>query len=220
MVNMEFAQLFRSAGDILVQNQVNLNCTDTVNGNHGDHMVEIFQSVVQVAQEHPGMELAEAMEVAGLALAQLVNNGSAQVYSRGLTSFAFQFRKYDISMLELISYVRRTLSEKEDSTVEEKPGSRGVILKALVAGLAGWQAREKNPMATDATLDLGYLFDLGLAYLHAKQHSGNKLEALVETVVSASPLGNVAHRLQSGKLAVKALLQAMSAPPASPQSTG
>jgi hypothetical protein len=49
-----------------------------------------------------------------------------------------------------------------------------------------------------AVLDLGYLFGVGMAYLHAKQKGGDRLEVLSKARVSASPLGSAPHRHLSG----------------------
>jgi hypothetical protein len=58
---------------------------DTINGNHGDHMVEIFQAAVEAARQ-TGKGLAEAMQNASLALRELTGNGSACLYAQAWSS--------------------------------------------------------------------------------------------------------------------------------------
>jgi hypothetical protein len=53
------------------------------------------------------------------------------------------------------------------------------------------------------------MFDLGIAYLKAKQRNPDRLEALAEAAIAVCPLSQVPHRARSGKLAILALLQAL-----------
>jgi hypothetical protein len=85
----------------------------------------------------------------------------------------------------------------------------GNTLKALVAGLAAWNAVEAGQPVSDRPLDMGYLFDLGIAYAQAKIRNPERIDALADAAASASPLAKVPHRLESGRLAIAALLRAM-----------
>jgi hypothetical protein len=48
-----------------------------------------------------------------------------------------------------------------------------------------------------------------MAYLQAKSRGGSRTEILADAAVSVSPLRDVPHRTQSGKIAVQSLLEAM-----------
>jgi hypothetical protein len=205
------ATLFEAALATLRQNQEALNQADPFNGNHGDHMVEIFETAVQAARQSDPSNLALAMEQASLMLTGLEDNGSARLYARGLKQFASQFRQHEVTLNDLLAYGQNLLREK-DKTGERAAGSSadsGAILKALASGLAGWSRAENEPARG---LDLGILFELGMAYLQAKQRGGTKTEILAEAASSASPLGAIPHRHQSGKLAIGAILKGMQSP--------
>jgi hypothetical protein len=205
------APLFQAVGEVLRQSQTALNQADSLNGNHGDHMVEIFQIAARAAQEQQAAGLAKAMAYAAGLLEEQADNGSARVYARGLRQLAEQLQRYDISLDELVAYVQKVLREEKDSGQTAEPGlvRSGEILKALLAGLAGWGQVEEGQTPSERPLDMGALFGLGMAYWQAKQRGGERAAVLADAAASVSPLSKVPHRYESGKLAIQALLQAM-----------
>jgi hypothetical protein len=212
----DLAGLFQTVSERLAQQRDALNQADAANQDHGDHMVAVFQAAARAAAEK-GSDLAGSMDYAAELLQRMPDNGSAQVYARGLSQLAEQFRQRQISLNELMAYVRSVLSKKgTPETAPEAGGAHrsGELLKALLAGLAGWERAEAAQSGGPSDeagkgLDMGYLFGMGMSYLQAKQKGGDRLDILVETVVSASPLSSVPYRGESGRIALKALLQAM-----------
>jgi len=205
------APLFQAVGEALSQSQSALNQADPLNGNHGDHMVEIFQIATQAAQEKQTASPAEAMAYAADLLEALTGNGSAMVYAHGLREVAEQLRRYDISLDELVGYVQKALGEEKTSAQTAVPGlaRSGDILKALLAGLASWGQVEEGRTPSGNLLDMGTLFEFGMAYWQARQRGGERAAVLADAAASVSPLSKVPHRYQSGKMAIQALLQAM-----------
>ena len=177
-------------------------------------MVEIFQVAVQAAQQQEQPDLAAAMQHASQMLDQLPENGSARIYARGLSQFAQQFRKYEVTLSDLLAYVQNLLGEdkEKDASTAKASLPSGAVLKALVSGLASWSQNESAQAQEARPLDMGALFELGMAYLQARQRGGTKAEILSDAAAAASPLGATPHRSRSGKLAIRALLQAMYAP--------
>ncbi len=206
----DLSVLFQAALDCLIEQRQVLNQVDEFNNNHGDHMVEIFQAAVAAARQEDQTDLAEAMENASLALRGLAGNGSASVYARGLEQFARQFRQHSITLDDLLFYGQNLLRE-ENNREQAAPGSvpSGTVLKALASGLTGWSQSESEKAGKAHSLSLGALFELGMAYLQARGRGGSKVEILADAAASASPLGALPHRYQSGKLAIQSLLQAM-----------
>ena len=222
---LNLPQMFRETTAALILHQFDLNEADPANRNHGDHMVEIFQTATEAATAKMDARLDEAMGYAAELLRRLPQNGSAQVYARGLAQLAGQFRQRDLGLDDLAPYVQRTVEKQVRGT--EAPGPEPArsadVLKALLNGLAGWekaetealtpssgQAGQSSPLQdTKSTLDMGYLFGVGMSYLQARQRGGDRFDILVDTVVSASPLARLPHRYLSGKIALRALLEAM-----------
>ena len=210
---------FQAVSQVLASHRTALNQADTWNGNHGDHMVEIFAVVSRIVREQPAGDLAGVLDSASQALALLPLNGSARVYSQGLAAFARQFHGYGISIDDLIGYIRSALGEH--TRLERTAGAKDTVLTAVVAGLKEWKTSQSSlpaepgehvtsagdlPHKSKTRLDLGFLFELGAAYLQAQQHNSDRLSAFAETAVSVCPLGQVPHRRQSGKLVFQTLL--------------
>jgi hypothetical protein len=229
--SIDLSRLFQSVTTELAARQDELNQADPQNGNHGDHMVEIFQAAADAAAQKSGAGLADAMEYAGELLRGQEHNGSAQVYARGLTQLAWQFRRRGIELGDLLPYARSTIQKRTTGVDAPEPADAksGEILKALLNALAGWEKEEANLPApgqaqaapgasgsdsSSSGLDIGYLFGVGMAYLQAKQKGGDPLETLAETVVASSPLAQVPHRALSGRIALRSLLEAMGEGPA------
>ena len=205
------APLFQAVGEVLRQSQPALNQADSFNGNHGDHMVEIFQIAAQAAQEKQSASPAEAMAYAADLLEERTGNGSAKMYANGLRHMAEQLRRYDISLDELVAYVQKVLREEKTTGQTAEPGlaRSGEVLKALLAGLASWGQVEEKQAPSGSALDMGALFGFGMAYWEAKQRGGERAAVLADAAASVSPLSKVPHRYESGKQAIQALLQAM-----------
>lgn len=221
LISKDLPHLFQIVADVLRNQQTTLNQADSYNGNHGDHIVAIFQDAVLAAQESPANDLAEAMMVASRLLRQRRENGTALVYADGLEQFARQFRENLVSLDDLVSYVQDILGDEKGITEEEPSGKveqeqgkktrSGNVLKALLGGLSGWQKAEAGENDPDTRLGMGYLFEVGIAYMQAKQRGGTKTAVVADAAVSVCPLNRVPHRSQSGKIAIKALLEAMRA---------
>jgi hypothetical protein len=209
-VEIELAPFFRVVGEALHQNRDALNQADEHNGDHGDHMVEIFEIAARSAEQNRDAGLAGAMAEAGQLLAQQTHNGSAQVYARGLMCMAEQFRKYDIELEDLHAYVQTSMIEDKGERSKTPSPRSGEVLKALAAGLASWgQTNDGGGDSPDSPLNMGVLFEFGMAYMQAKQRGGDRIKVLADAAASVSPLRDVPHRYQSGKIAIEALLGAM-----------
>lgn len=211
----ELAPLFLSVESVLRQKRQELNQADAYNGNHGDHMVAIFQIAAQSALAKQEAGLSQAMAYAAQQLAQQTNNGSARLYALGLEQMAEQFDRQQVTLAQLLGYIQHVLVDEKQGQQEgeESPlavlSKAGPVLKALVGGLSGWQQRAKGNISSLGVLNMNALFDLAIAYLQAKQRGGSRVEILADAAASASPLSHYPHRYQSGKLAIQALLQAM-----------
>ena len=202
------APLFEAVGEALSQQRAALNQADSLNGDHGDHMVEIFQVATRAAQDKQSAGVAEVMAYAASQLEALSGNGSAKVYANGLQQMAAQLGRYEISLDELVGYIRKSLKESGQVSEPERTHS-GEVLKALVAGLVNWGRVEEGKAAADNPVDMGVLFEFGMAYMQAKISGGERAEVLAEAAASVSPLSKAPQRYQSGKIAIQAFLEAM-----------
>jgi hypothetical protein len=205
---LDLVRPFQAAAEAMSRNREAFNRADEYNGNHGDHMVRIFEAAARAMQSAPANDLAGAMETASQLLSQQERNGSAQVYALGLGQFARAFGSRQITYGELLTYIQGVLSDKKEESSGQQSRS-GDVLKALLSGLYGWQKPESEQPQAPGSPDVGYLFDLGIIYLQAKQRGGSRAETLADAAISASPLSQVPHRFLSGKTAFQALLEAI-----------
>ncbi len=217
---VDLSRLFAAVSQRLEAEREALNRAGPAHGRHGDHMVEAFQTAAAAVQEESAAGLPFAMRQAAGRLAELERNESAQIYGRALAQFAAQFEKQGIDLEDLAAYVQDLLKTEENKAKEDETAEgdttapavtlsgKGRVLKALVAGLAAWQQLESGQEPAPNAMDLGYLFELGMAYMQAKQKGGSKAEILAEAAVSASPLGKTPYRAQSGKIAIRSFLEA------------
>jgi hypothetical protein len=204
--SLDLEVIFQSVQRVMEQNRLAFNQADAVNGNHGDHMVDIFGVASQAAREKAGASLSEAMGYAAELLRGMLANGSAQVYALGLAQLAEQLRKYNLDLDDLLPYMRKVM---EREPIGVKSARSGDILKAFIAALAGWQQGTDDPGKASNSLGLSYMFDLGVTYMQAKQRNATRAEVIADAATSVSPLKDKHHRYESGKLAILTLLQAM-----------
>ena len=202
------ATLFQAVGKALRLNQNLLNQADTSNGNHGDQMVEVFQIAVQAASEMQAASPAEAMEHAGMLLENPLGSAEALTYAHGLRQVAAQLQQRDISLAELLALLKRSAGGEIHLDAQDGELRTGEVLKAMTAGLANWNRVEhgKNPLGSP--LDMGVMFEFGMAYMQARQEYTDRIEILAEAAVAASPLAAVPCQRLSGVIAFKALLRA------------
>lgn len=213
---MELAPIFQAVQQVMESHRLEFNQLDEHNHDHGDHMADIFRIAAQAAmdntsQDMSGDELSTIIENAAALLRGEIENGSAQVYADGLASLAAQIRKYQIGLPDLILYTHGWIADVREKSVEQSTIPSGDVLKALVAALAGWEHVDKSKGMPTKSMDLGYMFDLGISYIQAKQRGGNRVEVLADAAASVSPLNHVQYRYVSGKLALATLLLALAA---------
>lgn len=220
-MDSSIAHVFEAVRQVVHENQIYFNEVDVVNHNHGDHLLEIFDQVVQTLHDLPPGDLAGSMMAAGLAIKKLEGNESARIYADGLIAFAQKLQQYGIEQAELIQFVREKTGvgrfgegKEEVQAVDEiavQDNRSGQVLKALVDGLSTWKQLDSGQSAKGKNLDMGALFELGIIYLQARQRGGSHIEVLSDAAVSASPLSQSKHRTISGKFAIQALLKALAA---------
>lgn len=84
--------------------------------------------------------------------------------------------------------------------------SGGDLLGALLGG--GQPAQGQGSQGQNDGLDIGDLLNAGMAFMNAKQQGQGNLQAALNALIAAGPLGQRPHRQQSGQVVANALLQA------------
>lgn len=222
---MDLSSLFNVASQALSANQGTLNDADTDNHNHGDNMVQVFNMISQVMADNKDAPPSHQLSQASQYLAQNATSGSAQAYSQGLAQAAQQFQGQSaITPDNAMTLVQSLLGGAQQGQAQggdllgallgggapaspqpqPQQGQGGDLLGAL---LGGGQPAQGN-QGQDNGLDMGDLLNAGMAFMNAKQQGQSTLQAGLNALIAAGPLGQKPHRQQSGQVVANALLQA------------
>jgi hypothetical protein len=202
--NVDLASIFQGVVGALQENKEDLNQADEYNHNHGDNMVDIFNLITNAVAEKQDAgaagQLAHASE-----LVKEIDSGSAQVYARGLSQAAEQFKDRALTQENAVDLLSALLNAGEAPLQQEQSGSG--MLGSLLSGLAGGEEDEQ-----DKGLDAGDLLGAGLRFFQSKQRGESNMEALMDAIVHSSSVGQVPHRAQSGKVVAETLISLLGAP--------
>lgn len=213
--SIDLAQVFGAAAQALAANRSALNQADSYNGNHGDNMVQIFNTITQALASQQGAQPSTALEYASQVLRQNANSGSAAVYAQGLAQAAQQFQGQQAVTPENGMALLQALMGGGAPASGQGTDLLGSLLGGSTSNAASGSALDSLlDLAKGEKLDgqdIDNLLNAGMAFLNAKNQGQDTLQAAVSALVSGGPLGQQPHRKQSGEVVATALMQAMSA---------
>ncbi len=191
--NVDLVKIFSAVAETLVENQASLNQADEYNQDHGDHMVDIFQSITGAVKEAPNNDLASGLATASKLLTEKPS-GSAAVYAKGLAQAAETFQGKDLDINSILPLLQTMLGGGEAKVSQ----GAGGLLDSVMGSLGG-----------DDGLDLGDILSAGAAFMQSKGEGDSNLEAALDAVISSSKMGETPHRAQSSKLVGDVLLKTL-----------
>ncbi len=157
---LDLAQLFDFVTRSLEQKRPELNQADTYNHDHGDHIIEVFELITQVAKENPGLDAGQLLEKASERLREK-QTGTAQVYAQNLAQGAPQLRGKPVTQQTLPLLMQALLGGGAAQQQAAQPSSQGSgdalggLLGALMGGeQAPAQAQHKTAPSGSAGGDL------------------------------------------------------------------
>lgn len=134
--NIDLAQLFGVAAQALAQNQGALNQADSVNGNHGDNIVQTFQLITQALNASQGKPPADQLALASKKLsAQAKVSGSAGIYAKGLAQASKQMKGQSAVTPDLAMSLVQTLlagGQAQQPAMQQNAGAD--LMSALLGG--------------------------------------------------------------------------------------
>lgn len=225
---LDLAQMFGQVTQVLAQQRETLNAADTHNHDHGDHVVEVFALLAEVARENPGADAGELLALASQRLREK-QHGTAQVYAQNLSRGAQYLRGKPLTQQTLPLLIQALLGAPTQPSAETQQAAStptgglgdllggqagrqpeqaqgGDVLGSLLVALTGQQQQQAGGLSDG--LDLGDALRAGMAFLQASQRGESPLEAALDALLAATGMGQTPHRAQSAKLVVQALLQA------------
>ena len=205
---VDLANVFGTVASTLASNRDVLNKEDTINHDHGDNMVEVFEVVAQAMKAKKGASSADQLAYAAELLRQK-QSGSAKYYAGGLTQAAQKYQGKKITSTNAMDLIQTLLGggvQSSAGTSTSTSTSQPDLLSTLLGGLGG----TSQPTSSGQTgLDIGSLLNAGMSYMSAKQRGETDATALMGALTAATSGGNTPYRAQSGALVANTLMQAL-----------
>ncbi len=200
--NIDLSQIFQTVSAALATQQSDLNEADSYNHDHGDHMVQIFDLVQKAVSKKSDEPVADQLAYASKVLSKESDSGSAKLYADGLANAAKTFTGSELNADNLTTLVQGLMNVSPAQ--EQAPQSEsGNPLGSLLSGLMGGQEKASEE---DSTLGMDDVLRAGLAFYQSKQSGDSNMEAAMDALMAASPMGQSAHRSQSGSIVASTIM--------------
>ena len=196
--NLDLSTLFSSVTQALTQKQESLNEADTYNHDHGDHMVQIFDLIQTAVAKKSDEPIADQLAYASKQVEKKAESGSGKLYAEGLANAAKSFVGNELTPDTIGVLVNSLLSVEKP---EAKQSTGNDLLGGLLSSLTGGGSSEE-----DQGLDVNDLLRAGMAFFQSKQDGDSNMEAAMDALLAASPMGQTASRSQSGSVVASTLL--------------
>ncbi|HRN49930.1 MAG TPA: hypothetical protein PLC52_02340 [Anaerolineales bacterium] len=197
---IDLGPLFSQVVKTLAQQQSQLNKADTQNHDHGDNMVQVFNTITEAIEQKQGSSQTSQLGYAAELLAQQ-NSGSAQLYAKGLQQAAQQFKGSEIDASNILQLIQLLMGggQAAPSAAPSGAGALGTLLTQLAGG-------QSASSADDDKINMQDILNAGLTYMTAKNAGASTGEALIKALVADSAMAPTPHRAQSSELVLKTLL--------------
>jgi hypothetical protein len=200
--DLDLTSIFQSVTEKLSENKESLNETDTYNHDHGDHMVQIFGLIQNAVAEKKDKPVSEQLDYASKVVEKEAHSGSGEFYAKSLSSAAQKFTGTKLDAGNIGMLVQSLLGAEKPPKPDPEPEPKKGLFGSLLSGLLG----KKDTKEQNQGLDVNDLMQAGLAFYQSKQEGGNTTQALMDALVSSSPLGQSAPRTQSGTLIASTIM--------------
>lgn len=234
--NNELYKIFQTVTKTLSQNQQTLNQADTYNNDHGDNMVNTFETITKALRQKKGADSGEALAYAAKVLNQRGKSGSAKKYAAGLSQAAQQVSGQKLDAQSAFALLQTLLGggqaatqtqtqqpadggdllgsllgglsngDGENSNSSQQPSDGGDLLGSLLGGMGGGSQQQGGGFSDG--LDLGDLMTAGMAFMQSKQSGKDNLNAMVDAFTAASGMGPQPYRKHSTQLVAGSFMQA------------
>ena len=158
---LDLANLFQAVTQALAENQPALDQADEYNRNHGNNMVQTFQTITSALQKKKGSSDSVALRYAAKQLSQKTASGSGKLYAQNLTQAATQFKGKQVDTRGALSLLQTLIGGGQAGQSSGQPAG-GDLLGALLGGLAGGGDSSAQPSSQAGGDILGNLLG-GLA---------------------------------------------------------
>jgi hypothetical protein len=201
---IDLLKLFQAAAGALQQKQTALNQADTYNHDHGDNMVNTFETIIQALQQKQNAKPAAQLKYVGQQLEQTATSGSGKTYAQGFAQAAAHFKGTEITLESILPLIQLLLGGGQATA--SKGGSADII-GSILGSLSG----SRNSQSGQG-LDLGGLLGglLGGQSGSSGNTGGDLLGSLIGGLVGNSKMADSAPHTESGQIVAGSILQALS----------
>lgn len=138
---VDLAGLFQSVTQSLAENQPQLDRLDEYNHDHGNNMVQTFQTITTALEKKKGSSDGAALAYAARQLSRTANSSSSKLYAENLAQAATQFKGKQVDSkgaLELLSTLIGAGQTQPSSGQSQSQSVAGAdALGALLGGMGG-----------------------------------------------------------------------------------
>lgn len=223
--NIDLIQVFQAVTKNLTQNQDALNQADSYNHDHGTNVVKVFEQVTKAVGTKKGADVSDQLAYASRYLTKNNQSGSGKAYAQGLAQAASLFQGQTLTPENSIGLINALLGGSQPSASDQPASAAGLLgallggggqasaqstpaagdlLGALLGGSSQSQDQPKEGVDTSQLLAMG--LNIGMNFLDAKQKGRTNMEALVQSIVAGSQMGQTPHRAQSANIVASTLM--------------
>ncbi len=149
---VDLAGLFQSVVATLAENQQTLDRMDEYNHDHGDNMVQTFQTISSALEQKRGSSDSAALAYAARQLGRSANSGSSKLYAENLAQAATQFkgRRVDANgALQLLqTLIGATQGGGQPAQQPTPSGGMEDLLGSLLGGMGGQGSGQTSQQPT------------------------------------------------------------------------
>ena len=131
---VDLANVFQTVTQSLAQNQQALNRADSINQDHGNNMVQTFQTITTALEEKKGKPDSAALAYAARKLAKSTTSSSGKLYAQGLAQAATQLKGKQVDERGAAQLLQTLIGGGQPAGGSAAGGD---MLGALMGGLAG-----------------------------------------------------------------------------------
>ncbi len=198
---LNLAGIFQSVTQMLAENQQSLNQADEYNRDHGDNMVQTFQTITDALEKKRGSSDSAALAYASRQVARSTTSGSGQLYAQNLAQAAEQFQGQRVDAQGALQLLQTLIGGAGQQPVQPASQDGGDMLSELLGGAAGGQ-QAQAPTPQGGGDMLGALFGDQAGgeqpQSSAPQGGGDMLSELLGGMTGAPAGGSGAAAGQSG----------------------
>ena len=133
---VDLASIFNAVTQTLAQNQQVLNQADEVNHDHGNNMVQTFQTITNSLEAKQGKPASTALSYAAKKVTKTTTSSSGQLYAQGLAQAADKLKGKNVDAAGAMDLLQ-TLISGGQSSQQAQQSSGGDMLGTLLGQLTG-----------------------------------------------------------------------------------